>query len=86
MLEILNKEKVNKKSKCRYLTSEVMWHKNCRRQLFNLTYLSCRFNKYGNETNVYKVNSNKNDNNNKANDDNTDNKNRNIDNGNINVC
>ena len=82
MLKILNKQKVNKKSMCRYLTSEVMWHKNCRRQLFNLTYLPCRLNKYGNDT-VYNINSNNNDNNDKDNNGNTDNKNKKIDNGNF---
>ena len=85
MLKIFNKEKVNKKSMCRYLKSEVMWYKNCRRQLFNLIYLSCRFNTYGNDTNVYKINSNNNENN-KDDNDNTNNKNENIDNGNINFC
>ena len=43
------------------------------------------FNKYGNDTNVYNINSNNNDNN-KDDNDNTDNKNKNIDNGNINFC
>ena len=81
MLKILNKEKVNKKNMCRYL-----WHKNCRRQLFNLTYLPSRYNKYGNDTNVYNTNSNNNDNNNKDNNDNTGNENKKIDNGNINFC
>ena len=71
---------------CKYLTSEVMQHKNCRRQVFNLTYLPCLFNKYGNDTNGYNINSNFNDNNNNDNNDNTDNKNKNIDNGNIDFC
>ena len=77
---------------CKYLTSEVMGRKNCRRQLFNLTYLSCRFNKYGNDTNGYNINSNNNDNNNNNNNNNndnnhiTDNKNKNIDNSNIDFC
>ena len=52
---------------------------------FNLTYLPCRFNKYGNDTNGYNINSNNNDNNN-DNNDNTDNKNKNIVNGNTNFC
>ena len=71
---------------CKYLTSEAMGHKNCWRMVFNLTYLPCRFNKYGNETNGYNINSNNNDNNNNDNNDNTDNKNKNTDNGNINFC
>ena len=71
---------------CKYLTSEVMCRKNCRRQLFNLTYLPCRFNKYGNDTNGHNINSNNNDNNNNDNNDNTDSKNQNIDNSNINFC
>ena len=54
--------------------------------VFNLTYLPCRFNKYGNNTNGYNINSNNNDNNNNDNNDNTDSKNKNIDNGNINFC
>ena len=55
--------------------------------MFNLTYLPCRFNKYGSETNNYNINSNNNDNtNNDDNKDNTDNKNKNIDNGIINFC
>ena len=48
--------------------------------MFNLTYLPCRFNKYGNDTNGYKITSNNNDNNN-DNNDNTDDKNKNIDHG-----
>ena len=59
--------------------------------MFNLTYLPCRFNKYGNDTNVYNIKSNNNDNNNnnnnnKDNNGNTDNKNKNTHNGNINFC
>ena len=54
--------------------------------MFNLTYLPCLFNKYGNDTNGYNINSNFNDNNNNDNNDNTDNKNKNIDNGNIDFC
>ena len=42
--------------------------------MFNLTYLPCRFNKNGNDTNVYNINSNNNDNNSDNNDD-TDHKN-----------
>ena len=48
---------------------------------FNLTYLPCRFNKCGNDTNGYNINSNNDDNNN-DNNANTDNKNKDIDNGN----
>ena len=70
-----------KKSMCKYLTSEVMWYRNCRRYVFNLTYLPCRFNKCGNDTNGYNINSNNDDNNN-DNNTNTDNKNKDIDNGN----
>ena len=61
MLKPLNKEKVNKKSMWEYLTSEVMWHKNCRRQVLHLTYQPSRFNKFGNDTNGYNINSNNND-------------------------
>ena len=74
---------------CKYLTLEVMLHKNYRKQLFNLTYLACRFKKYGNDSNGYNINSNNNDNNNNNNNDNnhiTDNKNKNIDNSNIDFC
>ena len=53
--------------------------------MFNLTYLPCRFNKYGNDTNGYKITSNNNHNNN-DNNNNTDNKNKNIDNGITNFC
>ena len=52
--------------------------------MFNFAYLPCRFNKHGNDTNVYNINSDDNDNKNKDNNDNTDNKNKNIDTGNIN--
>ena len=44
-----------------YLTSEVMWHKNCRRQVLHLTYQPSRFNEFGNDTNGYNINSNNND-------------------------
>ena len=54
--------------------------------MFNLTYLPCQFNKYGNDTNGYNINSNNNDNNNNDKNDNTDSKNKIIDNGNINFC
>ena len=87
MLKPLNKEKVNKESMCKYLTSEVMWHKNCWRQVFNLTYLPCQFNKYDNDTNGYNIDSNNDNNdNNDDNNDNTDNKNKNIDNANMHFC
>ena len=46
--------------------------------MFNLTYLPCRFNKYGNDTNGYKINSNNNDDNMNDNNDNTDNNIKNI--------
>ena len=41
--------------------------------MFNLTYLPCRFNKYGNDTNGYNINNNNNGNNN-DNNGSTDNK------------
>ena len=52
--------------------------------MFNLTDLPCRFNKYGNGTNGYKINSNNNtnnSNNNNNNNHNTDHESKNIDNG-----
>ena len=49
--------------------------------MFNLTYLPCRFNKCGNDTNGYNISSNNDDNNN-DNIANTDNKNKDIDHGN----
>ena len=63
--------------------------------MFSLTYLSCRFNKYGNDTNGYNIssknnniivinnNSNNSDDNNNDNNNNTDNKIKNINNGNV---
>ena len=53
--------------------------------MFNLTCLPYRFNKYGNDTNDYNINSSNNDNNN-DNNNHSDNKSKNIDNGNINFC
>ena len=47
---------------CENLASEVMPHKNCRRQLSDLTYLPCGFNEYDNNTNGDNRNSNYNDN------------------------
>ena len=44
-------------------------------EIVDLTYLSCRFNKCGNDTNGYSIksNNNNNNNNNNGNNDNTDN-------------
>ena len=53
--------------------------------MFNLTYLPCRFKKYGHHTNGYNINRNNNDNNN-DNSDNTDHKNNNINNSNTSFC
>ena len=52
--------------------------------MFNLAYLPCWFNKYGNDTNGNNININNGHNN--DNNDNTDNKNKNIDDGNVNFC
>ena len=81
--KLLNKGKANKKTcaKCENLTSEVMWHKNCWRELSDLKYLPCGFNEYGNDANGDNSNSNHNDNN--KNDNNNgynDNKHNNINN------
>ena len=46
--------------------------------MFKLTYLPCRFNKYGNDINGYNIDSNNNDNNMNDNNDNTDNNIKNI--------
>ena len=44
-IRLLNDNVNKKKSMCENVTSEVMWHKNCRRQAPNLTYPLCEFNK-----------------------------------------
>ena len=54
----MNKEKVNKTKK------KNKWHKNCKRQLPDLTYPPWGFNEYDNNTNNDKSNSNYIDNNN----------------------
>ena len=54
--------------------------------MFNLTYLPCRFKKYGHHTNGYNINRDNNDNNNNDNSDNTDHKNNNINNSNTSFC
>ena len=70
---------------CKDLTLELLRHKNCRRQLSDLTYGPRRFNECNTNTNGdnsnsnYNVNNNSNDNNNG----NTDIKHKNINNGNL---
>ena len=68
------------------LTSEVMWHKNCRSKLSDLTYPPCGFNEYNNDINGDNSNSNGNDNNNDNNNGNTDDEHENINNGNMHFC
>ena len=65
-----------------------MWHKNCRRQLSDLTYPPCGFNECDNNANGDNSNSNYNDNNNNIDNSNsnTDNKHKNINNSNIHFC
>ena len=73
---------------CQNLTSEVMWRKNCMRQLSDLTYPPCKFNEYDNASGD-KSNSNYNYNDNDNNDNNngnTDNKHKNIYNYKIHFC
>ena len=74
---------------CENLTSKVIWHKDCWRQLYDLTYLPCRFGQYDYKINGDNSNSNYNDNNrhnNDSNNGNSENKNKNIHNGNIHFC
>ena len=54
-----------------------MWHKNCTRKVSDLTYPSCGFNEFDNNTYGDNSNSNYNDN---------DNKNKNIKNDNVQLC
>ena len=58
-----------KQNMCENLTSEKMWYKNCKRQLFDITFLQYEFNEYSNNTNDDNSNGNYNDH-----DDNNDNK------------
>ena len=76
---------------CENLTSEVMRHKNCRRQLSDVTYPPCGFKKCDNNINGDNSNSNSNsnykdNNNDDDNNGNTSNKHKNINNGNIQFC
>ena len=69
------------------MTSEVMWCKNCKRKLSDLTYPPCRFNKHDNNSNGDNRSKNCNDNNNNdINNGNTDNKHRNVNNGDMHFC
>ena len=79
---------VNKDICAKILLSEVMWHKNCRRSLSDLTYPPCGFNEYGNNGDNSNNNhdDNNNDNNNDDNNGNVDNKHKNINNNNIHFC
>ena len=49
---------------CTNLTSEVVWHKNCKIKLSDLRHPRCEFNEYVNNTNGDNSNSDYNDNNN----------------------
>ena len=62
--------------------SEVLWHKNCRRQVSNLAHPPWGFNECDNYTNSSSSNNNDNSNNDNNNG-NTDNKNKNVNNGSI---
>ena len=83
MLELLKKDKVNKKHMRKF---DVRSHVKCRRQLSDLTYPPCGFNEYYSDTNDDNSNISYNDNINNNSNGNTDNKNKHINNGNVHFC